>query len=366
MTWGVPFLDGFDHYATADIGAKWDAVASGGNVTIDSTIFRNSGKALKISAAGATYAIKGVTPSRNICLGFGHYCTAIPSDSTVAGSNGHSILGLSSANTYGAGTLGQVFLSMLNDGKLHAGRGSAYAGGASSATDLGAGTTVFTQNTWYYIEVRVFIDSSAGQIEVRVNGVVDINLTGINTQAQTANTVSSLQTLSYGSGVAQSRYFDDLYLRTGSSGSAESGGFLGDISVKPYYPNADGTYTAMTCSTGSTHNTLVDETTPNTSDYVSSATALTKDSYGFQDVSGSGAIKAVQLNAYASKNDSGFRGLDLFCRSSSTEDFTAYNALSTTWRYMIKGWLQDPNTSADWSQAGFNAAEFGVRVSADL
>jgi len=365
MTWGVPFLDGFDHYATADIGAKWDAV-SASNVSIDSTVYRNSGKALKISPASATYALKGVTPSRNICLGFGYYCTGIPADTTVSGTAGHSILALSSINAYGSGTGGQVFLSILSDGKLHVGRGSAYAGGASSATDLGNGTAVFTQNTWYYIEMRVFIDSSAGQIEVRVNGVVDINLTGINTQAQTANTVSSLQPLSFGTVSSYSRYFDDLYLRTGSSGSAESGGFLGDISVKPYYPNADGTYTAMTCSTGSTHNTLVDETTPNTSDYVSSATALTKDSYGFQDVSGSGAIKAVQLSAYASKNDSGFRGMDLFCRSSSTEDFTSYNALSTSWRYLLKGWLVDPNTSADWSQAGFNAAEFGVRVSADL
>jgi hypothetical protein len=256
---------------------------------------------------------------------------------------------------------------MLSDGKLRAVRGAMNTSQFSAgAVDLGAGTTVFTVAAWYYVELRVFIDDTAGQFEVRVNGVTEINLSSIDTKNQTFDYASELTIAGGTVGSIYSRYIDDLYIRTSPATSAEASGFLGDIKVKPYYPNGDGTYTAMTCSTGSTHYTLVDETAPTTTDYVSSNTALQKDSYNFQDVSETGSIKAVQLSVYAAKDDAGFRGLDLFTKSGATEDFAASQTLSTTAGYKTKVWEKDPNTAADWSQANLNAAEFGQRISADL
>ena len=361
MAWVTQFMDGFDHYATADIGAKWSALTS---ASIDASIFRNTGQALRVGTLSTSVAIKSVGTARNFCIGFGLYLAIIPGDTAVTTGNGGGIVGLGEGLS--VPLAGQCGLSILNDGRLRAVRGNASGAGFTSAVELGAGTTVLSAATWYYIELRVFIDDSAGQFEVRVNGTTEINLTGIDTKNQSFD-YSSVMCL-MGGNSAQTLYkvYDDLYVRTSSSSSAEAGGFLGDIKVKPYYPNGDGTYTALTCSTGSSHYVLVDETAPNTTDYVSSSTALQKDSYNFQDASETGSIKAVQLSAYCYKMDAGFRGIDVFCKSSGTESFATSLPLSTTAKFAQKVWEQDPNTSADWSQANLNAAEFGVRISADL
>jgi hypothetical protein len=357
MAWEAPFLDGFDHVASADVPSKWDHAPNTGSYFIQSTVARNGGKALNVGAN--TYMVKFTPDRRNFCVGMAYHQYGVPG--ATIGSSGVVLFSLTNDPSGSAFTT-QISLVILNDNKFRIVRSTqAYTGGVfGSVATLATGTYVLLQNAFVYIEFKVFLDDSVGTAELKINGVVDATFTG-DTVAQSYNTANRVIVMS-----PASCYMDDIYIRTGTSSSAESGGYLGDVSVKSYYPNADGTYTAMTCSTGSTHNTLVDETTPNTSDYVSSAVALTKDSYGFQDVSGSGAIMAVQLNAYTSKNDAGFRGLDLFCRSSSTENFGASYPLSTNWRYQLQGWVTDPNTGSAWTVANFNAAEFGVRVSADL
>ena len=361
MAWVTQFMDGFDHYATADIGAKWSSFVA---ATIDTSIFRSTGQGIRLGTSSASVAIKGVGTSRNFCIGFGLYLSTIPVDTSVTSTTGNGIVGLGEGFTLPL--TGQCGLAILNDGKLRAVRGSASGAGFTSAVELGVGTTVLSAATWYYIELRVFIDDSAGQFEVRVNGTTEINLTGVDTKSQSFDYSSVVALMGGNPSNTIYKVYDDFYIRTSSSSSAEAGGFLGDVKIKPYYPNGDGTYTAMTCSTGSTHYTLVDETAPNTSDYVSSSTALQKDSYNFQDASETGSIKAVQLSAYCYKMDAGFRGIDVFCKSSGTESFATSLPLSTTAKFAQKVWEQDPNTSADWSQANLNAAEFGVRISADL
>jgi hypothetical protein len=361
MAWVTNFLDGFDHYASADVGSKWDVNTQA--ATVDSTIYRNSGQSLKVLALqGGSVTKRLNSAASNICVGFGLRLAGTNSISSF-NQGGDCMLALS--NDQDAGINAQFSLTTFSDGKIHVARCTNYTGyGSTGSTQLGVGTTSLSPNTWYYIECRVFIHATAGAVELRVNGVVDLLLTGVNTKA--SSTLAVAEFLQFHTAYGNNFYVDDLYVRTEASSTEVTGGFLGDIKVKPYYPNADGTYTAMTCSTGSTHNTLVDENPPNTTDYVSSSTALQKDSYGFQDASETGSIKAVQLSAYCYKMDAGFRGVDVFVRSSSTENFATSQPLSTSPRYKMHVWEQDPNTSADWSQTNLNAAEFGVRISADL
>lgn len=363
MAWVTSFMDGFDHYAAADAGAKWDGTAM--TVSMDTSVFRNSGQSLRSgTGSGNSFSKRLNVAAANIVWGCAVRFVSTPGASAF-NNTGDTLFGL--ANYLDSGDLdGQFALGVFNDGKIRVARCRGFATSQCQfPTLLGTGASVLSTGTWYYIECRVFIHASAGAVEVRVNGVAEITLTGVNTKGATSAVATSeffqLRCLS-----STAINFDDFYVRTEASATEVTGGFLGDIKVKPYYPNGDGTYTALTCSTGSTHYTLVDETTPNTTDYVSSSTALQKDSYNFQDASETGSIKAVQLAAYCYKMDAGFRGVDVFCKSSSTESFTASMPLSTTGKYALKIWEQDPNTSADWSQTNLNAAEFGVRISADI
>lgn len=363
MAWVTSFMDGFDHYLAADAGAKWDGIAM--SYSLDTSVFRNSGQALRAgTGASNSFSKRLNVAASNIVFGCAVRLNAAPNASAF-GQTGDGLFAL--ANYLDSGDNdGQFVVGAFNDGKLRVARCRGFAAtNTLVTTQLGVGTTVLNPGTWYYIECRVFIHASAGAVELRINGVAEITLTGINTKGATSSVVTSefFQIRCPGNTAC---YFDDFYVRTEASATEVTGGFLGDIKVKPYYPNGDGTYTAMTCSTGSSHYVLVDEAAPNTSDYVSSSTALTKDSFAFQDVSETGSIKAVQLAAYCYKMDAGFRGVDVFVKSSATENFAASQPLSTTGKYALKVWEQDPNTSADWSQANLNAAEFGVRISADV
>ncbi len=74
------------------------------------------------------------------------------------------------------------------------------------------------------------------------------------------------------------------------------------------YPTADGTYTAWTPKSGSTHYTQVDETTCNgTTDYVSTATTGNRDSYtvSLSGIPSGSTITDIQLTPCASRNSSG-------------------------------------------------------------
>jgi hypothetical protein len=359
MAWQTVFMDGFDHYATADVGAKWDNRDAG--PTIDATIFRNSGQSMRHSGGAGYQTAKQLNiAAQNIVYGFGLYLQTAPSgtDLTSAG----AVMLLANEGTFG-GTP-QFGIGVGADGHIRVGRITSTTTTAVTAVTLASGVATINAATWYYIEVRVFIHATAGAVEVRVNGVVDILLTGVNTKG--SSTMTGANWFHLRGAASSAWYCDDLYIRTEASTSEVTGGFLGDIKIKPYYPNADGTYSAMTCSTGTTHNTLVKEALPNLTDYVYSSTALTKDSFNFQDAAETGSIKAVQLNAYCYKVDSGFRGADPFIKSGSTEVYGTSQPLSTTPKYVQKMFEQDPNTSADWSQANFNAAEFGVRISVDV
>jgi hypothetical protein len=352
-------MDGADHYATADLAAKYDLIGS--TVTVDSTIFRNSGKSIRGGSSSLSLVNKYVGAARNFVIGFGLYLSSAPTATTITA--GSAVL-MAVSDSLSATINGQIGLALLNDGLIHAVRGPLGNSNSwgSGTVELGVSTTALTTATWYYIELRGFIDNSGGQIELRINGAVQFNLSSQDTQQQTYNNFHYVS-VHY---PVNATYTDDLVIRTSNEATAETGGFLGDIKIKPYYPNGDGTYSAMTPSTGTTHYTLVDEANPTTTDYVSSNTALQKDSYTFQDVSETGSIKAVQLNVYATKDDAGFRGLDVFVKSGATEDFAASQPLSITPLYRIKAWDKDPNTAADWSQSNLNAAEFGQRTSADI
>jgi hypothetical protein len=361
MAWETTFLDGFDHYATADILSKWDDI-NAAQVTNGAT--RNSVGALALGSGSAVRAVKYVKPSSSFCIGFGVRLAA-PSVATGYSSTRVTVLGLFNSSS---GTEAQLALCMFSDGKFRVARCTEVQGNGNltGAVELGEGTFVASTDVYYYVEIQVFLDDVDGTVEVRVDGVPDIVLTGVDTVSQAYSTASRVR---FGSPAGSTwTYYDDLYVRQDFVATTPpAAGFLGDIAIRPYYPNADGTYTAWTPSEGTDHYALVDETSPNTTDWVESDSALAKNSFAFEDTSETDAIKAVQLNAYTYKADAGFRGIDLFCKSAATEDFTlTYRPLSVTPQYARKVWEQDPNTAVDWTLSGFNAAEFGVRIADEL
>lgn len=236
--------------------------------------------------------------------------------------------------------------------------------GAQNGIPFGTGTMDFLPGIYYHVEMKVTIDNAVGAVEVRVNGVPDIALTNVDTQA-TANAYWSEIVL--GSQSASNRCsFDDFYLLDGT-GPAPYNDFLGDCRVASLLPSGNGNSSQFVGSDGNSVDNylLVDEPGAASSvDYVQSGTIGDKDTYAFANLtSAAGSVHAVKPVLVAKKDDAGARSIASVARLGGVEVDSTGQALSTS-----DTWLTDIRTTkpggGNWTIADVNNAEFGIKVTA--
>lgn len=334
------FMDGFDHIAnTTDLLKKLSAYSS-------STVFTSGGR------RGGGYLSLGSSVTKNLeagestlIIGFATQFLAMPTSSSPL--------------LYLYDTIGAVYhvtVRVDNAGvfRVYRDSGTANLLGTSSAGEFpGAGA-------WHYLEIKVVIHDTTGSVTIKVNGTQVLSVTNVDTRNGSSSTVNQILWLA----AATTTYIDDLYVLNGS-GSAPNNDFLGDCRIDTLLPNANGNYSQLLGSDGnSTDNyLLVDEATPNTSDYTESSNVGNKDSYGMQNLSViTGTIYGAQVSAAVHKDDAGSRSIKVGVRSSSTDSVGSAIALSTSQLYYSNIHETDPATSAAWTESGINAAEALVEV----
>jgi hypothetical protein len=257
-------------------------------------------------------------------------------------------------------------LEVLDGGTIQAGLGVTAAGAlfvyrATPATVLGtsAATGLLLPGVWAYVEWRVTVGNTA-PVLARVNAVEVLNLPSVDT-SNTANAFANAVRLA-APGSGNEVAVDDVYVfdATGSANTA----FVGDVRVAYLAPNGAGATTAWTPSAGANY-ACVDETaTPNDdTDYVASATAGQTDTYAFANLTtASGTVHAVQAMAHARKDDAGTRTFAFVARPGGTDRLGAALSLGDTYTSWAQVWDVNPDTSAAWTLAAVNAAEFGQRL----
>lgn len=332
------FVDSFDHYVTADLDEKGWVVGTA--ASIQTTVSRNGGSAMLVAAAG-TGTKRLALPSTygTLIVGFAARFPSVGSDAIFF------------RFQEAGGT--HVDLRHLVNGRLRVTR---------AGTTLGDGTAVLINDQWYYIEIKVTISDTVGVAVVRVNGVLDINLSSQDTRNGATGIIDTVEFEDHVAGV----YIDDFYVAD-TSGGAPQNDFLGDIRVEALYPNANGNTSNLVGSDGnSTDNyLLVDEAAPNgDTDYVESSTVGDKDTYNYGALTPtSGTVFGVQIVPYARKTDAGVRSIKSVARHSATEVDGPEKTLNTTYIYLPDVRETKPGGGA-WSISDVNGAEFGVKVSA--
>lgn len=222
---------------------------------------------------------------------------------------------------------------------------------------IASGTATLLNNIWYYIETKVFINTTTGSVEVRINSVTDINLTNINTQVTANNTVNTFRWQIY----SQAGYFDDIYI-CDTTGSINNN-FLGDNRVEAIMPTGAGANTDWTPLSPPNFSEVNEIPPDGDTSYVSSSTPGDVDTYAFGNLTAiTTGVKGVQVNILNRKDDAGTREIAPVVRSGGT-DYTG-NTFSVLDNYStaVQVYEEDPDTSAAWSVAGVNAAEFGQEV----
>jgi hypothetical protein len=221
-------------------------------------------------------------------------------------------------------------------------------------TTSGAGVT--NGSGWHYVEFKILCHSSAGSVDVHVDGVSRLSVSGVNT-ARDEYTYYSVINMH---AMAQNR-LDDIYIADDTG--AINNDFLGRHSVVGLLPESDTATREWTPSSGTSHYDLIDEN-PSDDDttYVSSNIAGYKDLYKFNQID-QGGVTAIQVNTICRCPDTATdmkidisSGGTLYPGSSQDVNFTtSYGTVQT----VIE---TDPNTSAQWTADGLNAAKIGFEV----
>lgn len=330
------FIDSFDHYATADATKKGWTFTGVGISTINGR--RGTGS---LTASGSWTAVKVLDNQPTWIVGCAFKCTTLPSSTAIP------IIDIRDAAT------SQCDLRINSSGTLSVTRGG---------TVLGITTATIPLAAFVYIELLITVHASAGVAKIMLNSNIELSLTGINTQNNANAYANTIRLGPNPSSTLGFVYYDDLYICDGT-GSAPHNTFLGDCRVDALFPNGDGTHQTWTPSTAGTHYTLVDEATPNTTDYVSSSTVGQRETYQMQNLTAAtGTIYGAQLNAAILKSDAGARSYKSLILSSASESLGAVVALSVSQIYGLHIQTTDPATSVAWTESGINAAQCGVET----
>lgn len=349
------WIDGFDYYDTNAVALVYEEWSNNARLTILAGGGRNGTQGLRSQAtsggsSGNGYVRKTISGTETtIIVGFGllvvnndtgtiELCSL---DENAAGVDHISLRLTTGTSTYG----------------LSVGRGN--------YTELGSAAAVIPDGTYVYVEMKAVIHDTTGSVEVRVNGVTVINVTGVDTRN---GGVPAVTQVLIGNGRGNANNYDirqdDVYVCDGT-GSLNNG-FLGDSRVAALYPTGAGTTTQWTPSAGSNWQN-VDEAPPDEdTTYNSETTAGEIDLYAMANLpSTAGSVAGIKEVAYHRKDDAGARTLRHVLRTGATNYEGADIAVADGYTYAGTVLRElNPNTGVAWTGTDIDGLEAGVKLQA--
>lgn len=337
----ILFIDGFDHYATAEITRKWDR--AGGFETIQTANPRRTGSGyLRISAGTSSRHVSKIlsgTPN-TVVMGF-----AI----RIGSYAGHQGI----VRLYRKGSV-TCSVQIAADGSIEVRRGS-YNGTLIEAS----AAAVIPINAWTYIEAKIYIHDSAGTYEVRVNGISIVDGTGVDTKAE-ADAGADMASIFSPDVSGENIDIDDLYI--------DDADFQGNCRVDTLWPSGAGNYAQWTPSPSGTDNhNNVDDATDQDDDTTHNETGVLNeiDSFAFDNIDAilGSEIKAVAVNLATRKTDAGARKITPLMRmggsdylGTEVDIFDTYMTLQEVFENPLDA------LSEAWEDSDVNDAEVGLKL----
>jgi hypothetical protein len=222
-------------------------------------------------------------------------------------------------------------------------------------------------NTWYYFEVGVALSGTTpitATVTFRLNGTqiltgsasTNVNASGTLLGETKANVHQFFWSSS------NSAYATDFYIADGS-GSGTVNGFIGDMTYQIIFPRADVAGNNWTAVGGST-STLWDHVNaqfPETNDdtiYIEDDTADDVANFLWEPIATfTGTIPFIHYGVLNRKDAEGTRTMQQTTHGSANGPLIS---AGDTYLYNFFAMDADPATGIAWTQAGFNASQFGL------
>jgi hypothetical protein len=353
----VLFQDSMDLYgASADITTRYDVTNGPG--TIVATGGRYGGKGLSpqnTSAwTGKVIPFCGDSPTNKFFWSSAVKVGAFVASSVFFGVSDSAGNTVSSSNQ----SLSHITVGPGADGKCYV-----YRAGTQIAV---SSSVVFILNAWHRVEVGIYIDDTAGTVEVRVDGVTAVSFTG---DTRNANT-QGIGVFFLLSNSATLTVFDDIMIWNGQ-GLAPTD-FVGDFRIDAYTPTANGsTVNASFAGAGVTvAYQAVDDPVLNNADtdYVLDDVINDINLFAMADLATTPtSVIGVGIVVAARADNVGTRKIQLGNKSGAVTGWSGTDiTLPAQAAYVVRSQFfpLDLATGAAWTGAGVNAIEVGFKVMA--
>lgn len=218
-----------------------------------------------------------------------------------------------------------------------------FRAGDYNDTVLGTSTISTNANAWHHIEAVLTLAGAAGSYELRIDGEVALSGSAIDFGDGGTGNIASI-----GLGVRSTAFnfsstkmdIDDLVIHDGD-------GFLGQVRVRTYYPDASGSPSDWTVTGAATAHEAVDDTTPDDdTSYIEAANAGDIQVLGIPTLDSEiETIEGVYINERSRQEDAGTTNIRIDILSGVNETQGDARPLTTSYNYGGQAFSLDPNTS---------------------
>jgi len=234
--------------------------------------------------------------------------------------------------------------------------------GWGGAGTVGTGATNVCDGLAHFIEWDILFANS-GHAILRVDNIEQVNYTG-DTLGSGTPSVNSVHFSSTGSGNIYDFSHIVLYddnTDVNGNGPTAANFPLTQVRIDTIRPDGDtATIQFDTLSSGTTHYSLVNEQTPNTTNYVQDATAGHIDLYTFGNMNFiPNSIVGIMQNVYAQNEGGTTIEYKTYIKSGASVATGASVEAPAAYFMQQYGFAEDPATSAAWTQAAVNAINAG-------
>lgn len=253
----------------------------------------------------------------------------------------------------------QVYLGVDTTGAINAWRTDDFT------TPLGTSAPVLTTGAWQHLEARCKVGNADGEIEVRVNGVTVLSVSGADTFTSGSTHAEVAQIgVSAGLGVTATPFYVDDFYVWDDQGSANND-FLGDKRVLTQVADQDTTIADWQLSSGVNGYALVNELPPDDdASYIFAEfdAVGAQSAFEFEDLGAEvSAVVAVQVINRAIKTDAGAANVQVSVITEYNEALGADNAITSVYTDRRDIFETNPDTGAPWTREQINAALIAVR-----
>lgn len=342
------FVEGFEHY-----GLGYDDRSIMGSGTWLSTVpSAQVSNSTARSGARSLYATQDSnmrklieSESYEIGVGLGMYFVSLPSSTNNA--SGFSLR--ASTNAF------VISLNVYPDGSVNLLRGSTLLGSS------GAG--IITAQAWNHIELRTLVDDVVGELELRVNGLVELFLTDLNLGDLPPRIFSfAPSNISVAGGV--NRYYDDIVMwdTTGDVNNT----FLGPARVLMIGLEDDEPGNQWSVEGAATGAAALTETRPDyDASYISAANTGQKSQFSMASLPPEAeGIAGIYVAAMGKLASAGTGDTQVSIVSGEAEEKGPDNPMTTAYTHRGQVFEKDPNTGNLWTRTGLGNAKIKVEKTA--